>query len=72
MLFLISWIFIGNYILYNLFLSILLDSFEATENDQDELHFEKNFPEIFKKYAIEEHIQSSNIKSIFIIRQEKL
>ena len=31
----ISWIFIGNFILLNLFLAILIDAF-AAENDEDE------------------------------------
>lgn len=31
MIFLISWIFIGNYVLLNLFLAILLEGFESEE-----------------------------------------
>ena len=48
-IFFVSWIFLGNYILLNLFLAILLDSFTSEEiltemkrdNDDDEKKFEK-------------------------------
>jgi hypothetical protein len=33
--FYISWIFIGNFILLNLFLAILLDSFLSEDEDED-------------------------------------
>ena len=33
LIFVITWIFIGNYILLNLFLAILLDSFTDDEED---------------------------------------
>ena len=33
--YLISWIFIGNFILLNLFLAILLDSFLAEEEEEE-------------------------------------
>ena len=32
-IFLISWIFIGNFILLNLFLAILLDGFESNDDE---------------------------------------
>ena len=35
-LYLISWIFIGNFILLNLFLAILLDSFLEEDNEEEE------------------------------------
>jgi len=35
-IFYISWIFIGNFILLNLFLAILLDSFLSEEEDEDD------------------------------------
>jgi len=34
----ISWIFIGNFILLNLFLAILLDSFLEEDDEEDEEH----------------------------------
>ena len=34
-IFLISWIFIGNFILLNLFLAILLDGFESGEDEEE-------------------------------------
>ena len=40
-IFLISWVFIGNFILLNLFLAILLDSFltiDENEDDQEDQH----------------------------------
>ena len=40
--FYVSWIFIGNYILLNLFLSILLDSFlEENEEEEEALKVEE-------------------------------
>ena len=36
-LYLISWIFLGNFMLLNLFLAILLDSFTTPEETEDEL-----------------------------------
>jgi hypothetical protein len=35
LIFLISWIFIGNYTLLNLFMAILLDGFESNEMEED-------------------------------------
>ena len=35
-IFYISWIFIGNFILLNLFLAILLDSFLSEDEDEEE------------------------------------
>jgi Ion transport protein len=39
--YLIVWIFIGNYIFLNLFLSILLDGFENKEQEDDVKELEK-------------------------------
>ena len=46
----VSWIFIGNFILLNLFLAILIDSF-ATENSESNLSNETRI-EVEKKAAI--------------------
>lgn len=35
LVYLISWIFIGNYVLLNLFLAILLDGFEDSDVNED-------------------------------------
>jgi hypothetical protein len=35
-IFYIAWIFIGNFILLNLFLAILLDSFLSEDEDEDQ------------------------------------
>ena len=34
-LFIFSWIFIGNYIIFNLFVSIILDSFSVEETEEE-------------------------------------
>ena len=36
----VSWIFIGNYILLNLFLAILLDGFLSEDDEEDEDNLE--------------------------------
>lgn len=41
LIYLISWIFVGNYVLLNLFLSILLDAFDnQADENADEIKFE--------------------------------
>lgn len=40
-IFFVSWIFIGNFILLNLFLAILLDSFLEEKEEEDELEKEQ-------------------------------
>ena len=46
----ITWIFLGNFILLNLFLAILLDSFleEGEEEDLDEIEHQKYLKKIRK------------------------
>lgn len=46
----ISWIFLGNFILLNLFLAILLDSFleEGDEEDQDEIEHNRYLKKLRK------------------------
>ena len=39
MIYLCIWLFIGNYIMLNLFLSILLDAFFEAPEDEDDLEF---------------------------------
>ena len=48
-IYLLSWIFIGNYMLLNLFLAILLDSF----SDEDEEMNAKKTPEELKQDAVD-------------------
>lgn len=57
-LYLISWIFIGNYVLLNLFLAILLDSF--FEEDEEE------------GVDIDEMLRQAEIKRKEIVEKEKL
>jgi len=60
----IIWIFIGNFILFNLFISILIDSFNNKDVEDEEMPYEKskNFPEVFKTLAIKqrEHKKGNN------------
>lgn len=51
-IYLIIWIFFGNFVLFNLFLSILLDSFSTEE--EDFIEFPKNYPLTFKAYELKE------------------
>jgi len=44
-LFIFSWIFIGNYIIFNLFVSIILDSFSIKASEEEVHDF---LPESFK------------------------
>ena len=61
-LYLVVWIFLGNYILFNLFISVLLESFDGKneEEDQEEelngyqLKIRQLLPEIFDKFEQEE------------------
>jgi len=46
-LYFIAWIFVGNIVILNLFLAILLDSF--TEDDNDEQDNENNNGNLLKK-----------------------
>ena len=43
--YLVSWIFIGNYILLNLFLAIILDEFVSEETGRDRQEYLKNYAE---------------------------
>ena len=45
-LYLVSWIFIGNYVVLNLFLAILLDAFSETEDDSISVITEENDEDI--------------------------
>jgi hypothetical protein len=63
-LYLVVWIFIGNYILYNLFVSILLNSFDDFgDKNEDDIEFPNNFPEVFKVYELAEKEYKDRIKS---------
>jgi hypothetical protein len=52
-LYLLVWMFLGNYILFNLFLSILLASFANLGSEVEEIEFPEDYPEMFKKYELE-------------------
>ena len=43
MVYLVSWIFIGNYVLLNLFLAILLDGFDSNDIDEETEMLEEDF-----------------------------
>jgi hypothetical protein len=62
-LYLVVWIFIGNYILYNLFVSILLNSFDNFgDKSEDDIDFPENFPEVFKVYELAEKEYKDRLK----------
>lgn len=57
-IYLLIWIMIGNFVLFNLFLSVLLDSFNNEAEDDESILLTSNsnsdnsYPELFKKYEI--------------------
>jgi hypothetical protein len=53
-LFLIVWIFIGAYIIFNLFISILLSSFDDFGENDQEIIFPEDYPNQFQKYELAE------------------
>ena len=67
-LYLLTWIFLGNYILFNLFISILLNSFESNPTDEENA-IPENMPEEFQKLELLEResrlsrISNDNTKS---------
>jgi hypothetical protein len=62
-LYLIAWIFLGNYILFNLFLSIVLNSFDDFgESNEEEIRFPEGFPDVFKKYELAEQEYRARLK----------
>jgi hypothetical protein len=56
--YIIIWIFLGNYVLFNLFISILLSSFEIEEDEDEELP--ESIPDEFRKLEL---MQKEIIKS---------
>jgi len=50
LLYLVTWIFLGNFVLFNLFISILLSSFEIEEQEDEELP--ESMPEEFKRLEL--------------------
>ena len=57
----ISWIVLGNWILFNLFMAVLLDSFEVMQ--EEEVKFPAGFPDIFKGYIEEKNLKDDKEKS---------
>lgn len=61
----ISWIVLGNWVLFNLFMAVLLDSFEVMKEEETRLPV--GFPDVFKKYVGENLNKDQNTsKMIFI------
>jgi hypothetical protein len=48
----VSWIVLGNWVLFNLFVAVLLESFEVIK--EKEIKIPPGFPEYFKKYLNKE------------------
>jgi hypothetical protein len=73
-IYLVVWIFLGNYILFNLFISVLLDSFDENNEDEDEEEeldayqrkIKNMLPEIFDKHeqAEKEHRNRQRLKKM--------
>lgn len=59
-IYLILWIFFGNFVLFNLFLSILLESF--VEEPYRGITFPKDYPESFKQIELQEEQKRLRIK----------
>ena len=62
-LYLLSWIFLGNYVLLNLFLAILLDGFQDVSSIQKDLGFENEFEEEDAQEE-EEKQKKANLKDL--------
>ena len=64
----ISWIFLGNYILFNLFISKLLQSFVENEIEEEDLTDDEVIEKIevlpHYLYTIKNHIKDKNIRNI--------
>jgi len=59
LIYLITWIFLGNYVLFNLFISILLSSFEIAEQTEEEMP--ENMPEEFRRLELlDREIKNAN------------
>jgi regulatory protein YycI of two-component signal transduction system YycFG len=70
----VSWIFIGNFILLNLFLAILLDSFleEKEEEDKEIEEEEKNKEEIEQKRQKLKKSKRNNSKAKSFLKVAKI
>jgi hypothetical protein len=62
-IFLIIWIFIGAYILFNLFISILLSSFDSFGENDLEIEFPQNYPQLFQIYELAEFEYHKKLKN---------
>jgi hypothetical protein len=71
MVYLVIWFFIGNYIMLNLFLSILLDAFfeDAAEEEDEELLKQKRLE---KKLRIAENKRRKDKNKVFMNKKELL
>jgi len=66
--YLIIWIFLGNYLIFNLFLSILLSSFEDINDEDDFDSIYNNIPKAFNKFILPDGEQEYNLKEEQSIR----
>lgn len=67
-LYLVTWIFIGNYIFLNLFLAILLEGFtgESTNNNLDDFELKEKTEKAILEFFVESYI---NFKGISLIKK---
>ena len=63
--FYISWIFIGNFILLNLFLAILLDSFLEEDEEEEDLEEVERLHKIKKMKALEKK-RKKEVNKVFM------
>jgi hypothetical protein len=61
---LVSWIVLGNWVLFNLFVAVLLESFEVIK--EKEIKIPPGFPEYFKKYLNKKESENDNKCNKFI------
>jgi hypothetical protein len=64
----ISWIFVGNFILLNLFLAILLDSFLEEDEEEDDLESLQTIKRI-KKQRAQERKKRKDIHKVFMAKK---
>eukprot|EP00347_Sterkiella_histriomuscorum_P015163 403358079 len=70
-IFFVSWIFIGNFILLNLFLAILLDSFLEEKEEEDELALEEELQGI-NQTEQDQHVQTMESQNRSKVHQKSL
>jgi hypothetical protein len=71
-LFLIVWIFIGAYIIFNLFISILLSSFDDFGENDTEIIFPENYPHLFQRHELAEYGYHKKLEKLKNKKEDKI